>query len=126
MVKAETTFTGPLFNGEAKKAVEDFQVEAEEVVADYVVSEIQNRLGKVLKHPTGYYKSKIQTNRQSDDNLVTDSNVVYGPWLEGVSSRNKDSRFKGYSTFRKVAQDLANEVGPIAEKVLPKYLRKME
>lgn len=118
--------SGPLFNGEAQAAVEAFTDEAEEAVADYAVNEIQNELGHVLKHPTGYYKSKIQTNRQSDNNLVTDGDVVYGPWLEGVSSRNKSTRFKGYATFRRVTQRIANEVGPVAERVLPKYLRKMQ
>ncbi len=38
---------------------------------------------------------------------VHDSDIVYGPWLEGVGSRNFPvTRFKGYSTFRKVAQQI--------------------
>jgi len=37
---------------------------------------------------------------------VHDSDIVYGPWLEGVSSRNLTTSFKGYSTFRKVAQQI--------------------
>lgn len=118
--------SGPLFNGEAQQSLKDFQDEAESVVGDYVVNEIQNELGHVLKNPTGFYKSKIQTNRQSDNNLVTDGNVVYGPWLEGVSSRNKSTRFKGYATFRRVSQRIANQAGPAAEKVLPKYLKRMQ
>jgi hypothetical protein len=38
--------------------------------------------------------------------VVDDSNVIYGPWLEGVGSRNEKTRFKGYFTFRKAAQKL--------------------
>lgn len=123
---AQTSINGPLFNGEAQRAIEDFQTEAESTIADYTVNEIQAELGSVLKNPTGYYKSKIQTNRQSDDNIVSDSGVVYGPWLEGVGSRNKSTRFKGYATFRRVTQRISNEVGPIAERVLPKYLGRMQ
>jgi len=38
---------------------------------------------------------------------VHDSGIVYGPWLEGVGSRNYPvTRFKGYSTFRKVRQEI--------------------
>jgi len=125
-MSVSTKTSGPLFNGEAQKAIKDFQVEAENTVGDYVVNQIQAELGQVLKNPTGYYKSKIVTNRQSDDSLVSDSGVVYGPWLEGVGSRNKTTRFRGYATFRRVTQKIANEVGPVAERVLPKYLRRMQ
>lgn len=121
-----TSSKGPLFDGTAKNAVAAFQDEAEQTIGDYVVNEIQSELGRVLKNPSGYYKSKIQTNRQSDDNLVSDSGVVYGPWLEGVGSRNKSSRFKGYATFRRVTQRINNQAGQIAEKVLPKYLGRMK
>lgn len=126
LMTVKVTNSGPLFNGEAAKAVEDFQVAAENAVGDYVVNEIQSELGQVLKNPTGYYKSKIVTNRQADDSLVSDSGVVYGPWLEGVGSRNKSTRFKGYATFRRVTQRLKEQSGPIAERVLPKYLRRMQ
>ncbi len=38
---------------------------------------------------------------------VHDSDIVYGPWLEGVGSRNFPvTSFKGYSMFRKVAQQI--------------------
>jgi hypothetical protein len=38
---------------------------------------------------------------------VHDSGIVYGPWLEGVGSRNAPvTRFAGYSMFRKVAQQI--------------------
>lgn len=122
----KTSTSGPLFNGEAQKAIEDFQVDAEETIGDYAVNEIQSELGKVLKNPTGYYKSKIVTDRQSDDNRVHDSGVVYGPWLEGVGSKNKSSRFKGYATFRRVTQRLNTQAASVAQRVLPKYLERMK
>ncbi len=118
--------SGPLFNGEAQQAISDFQNDAEDTIADFAVNEIQAELGRVLKNPTGYYKSKIVTNRQSDDSIVNDSGVVYGPWLEGVGSRNKRTRFKGYATFRRVTQRINAQAASVAEKVLPKYLGRLQ
>src|SRR6267154_2723207 len=56
--------------------------------------------GPVPDNP-GYYNSQIQTERQVDALLVRDDRVVYGPWLEGVGSRNYPvTRFRGYHAFR--------------------------
>jgi len=45
--------------------------------------------------------------------IVVDSNVVYGPWLEGVSSRNQATRFKGYAIFRRTRDKLQGLAGQI-------------
>lgn len=45
---------------------------------------------------------------------------VYGPWLEGVSSRNQTTRFKGYAMFRKTKQKLQG----MARTILLKHVRK--
>jgi len=52
--------------------------------------------------------------------LITDGGVVYGPWLEGISSRNMTTRFKGYMTFRKTSQELEKK----SREVFNKYLRR--
>lgn len=51
--------------------------------------------------------------------IIFDSNVAYGPWLEGVSSRNDSTRFKGYGIFRKTRDKLAG----IADGILNRYVR---
>lgn len=122
----KVTASGPLFDGGAEKAVEDFRRAAEEEIGKEGVTMIQTQLDRVLRHPTGYYRSRITTERAGDRVQVTDGGVVYGPWLEGVGSRNKSTRFKGYRTFRLVAQQLQKKVGPIAERVLPGYLGRMK
>jgi hypothetical protein len=55
-----------------------------------------------------------------------DSGVVYGPWLEGVGRRNKVSRFKGYSSFRKSLQDLEKMGAAEIEKTAKTIARKLE
>jgi hypothetical protein len=52
--------------------------------------------------------------------------VIYGPWLEGVGSRNRTTRFKGYFTFRRTAQQLKSRSTAVANGVLRRYLSRME
>lgn len=42
----------------------------------------------------------------SPHGIIHDSRVVYGPWLEGIGSRNETSRFKGYAMFRNAHQQV--------------------
>lgn len=97
--------SGPLFDGTASALVQRYTQEGGEEVARWAEGEVQRVLQQVLRHPTGYYQSQVRVNRVSPDSFsLTDGGVVYGPWLEGVSSRNMTTRFKGYATFRRVAK----------------------
>lgn len=119
------TATGPVFTGAAERAVDQFLDEAEVHVADVGANRVRQQLGGVLRNPTGEYESRITTERAREDIAVTDRKSVKGPWLEGTSSRNQTTRFKGYRTFRIAAQDLQGDAATLAEQVLPKYLRRM-
>lgn len=116
---------GPIFSPERGRAIDAFLTEGTKEVGDQGVNDVQAYLGGVLKHPTGYYRSRITTNRVGHDNRVTDSGVVYGSWLEGTSSRNRSTRFKGYTTFRRVAQRLQHKVPGIVDPLLDKYIRRL-
>ena len=124
-MSVETTMTGPLYDGKARAAVEDFLDETPRELAELGVNEVQSRLGQVLEHPTGHYKSKIVTDRARGDWEVTDGGVTYGPWLEGLSSRNKTSRFKGYQTFRKTKQWLESRVETVGDANLGRHIKQM-
>lgn len=70
------------------------------------MSLIRADLRVVLQHPTGRFQSAAPSMQRSGDTItVDDGGVIYGPWLEGVGSRNARTRFKGYSTFRRMAQE---------------------
>lgn len=125
MFDMQVTATGPLFDGRATKALDDFIDEAEEHVADEGVNRVKAQLGQVLRNPTGFYESRIVTDRQRDDMQVHDSGVIYGPWLAGTSSRNQTTSFKGYDHWRRATQELDTDAANIAQQVLPKYLDRM-
>ena len=117
---------GPLFDGRAVAAVAAFRDDAERKVAEAGVTEVRAQLGAVLQNETGFYRSHVIAERASDDYGVTDQDVIYGPWLEGTSSRNQSTRFKGYGTFRKVRQWLEDRSGGIAETSLRRFIGRMD
>jgi hypothetical protein len=121
MSESHVTTHGPIFDGRAAREVDHFLKASQQEIGETGAQMVQAQLDRVLQNPTGYYRSRV-TYR---DPRVTDSGVVYGPWLEGVSSRNQTSRFRGYATFRRVTQALQHEAEHTAQRVLPPYLRRM-
>lgn len=94
--------TGPILEGQAPAIVEAMTVSTVAEIADYAKFEVLMQLHQVLQHPTGYYESQITDQTLSPTmHRIHDNNVIYGPWLEGIGSRNYPAtRFKGYRTFR--------------------------
>lgn len=116
---------GPLFDGEADRLAVAMASDIEEEIGRTGVDMVRARLGEVLRHPTGRYESAITAGPDGGDVSITDGGIVYGPWLEGVGSRNRTTRFKGYATFRRVAQALDTRAEGIAERVAESYVRRM-
>lgn len=116
---------GPLFDGRAHVAVNAFCDDAEEEIAEHGVNVIRTELATVLKHPTGRYQSEIQTERAQGDRVINDDMIVYGPWLEGTSERNRTTRFKGYATFRRMRAVIQEAAPGIAERLLGRFLGRM-
>ena len=52
--------------------------------------------------------------------------AVYGPWLEGTSSRNQTTRFKGYAAFRRTAQFMEERKGGIVQKWVTKLVGEID
>jgi hypothetical protein len=117
--------TGPMFNGLAKKAARDFTREASLEIAKEGQRLWLTQLDSSIRVNTGYYTSHIKIDRAGEVNTVTDGGVIYGPWLEGVGSRNRTTRFKGYFSMRKAKTKLDRQASRIAERVLQKYLPRM-
>lgn len=117
--------TGPVFDGRAKAIVDDLLDTMSDRVAQQGYDDVKTTLHGVLKHPTGNYESHVAVERQQNDRVVNDSGIIYGPWLEGVGSRNQTTRFKGYFTFRKVGNALQAKVAGIVGGVVSDHVRRM-
>jgi hypothetical protein len=120
---------GPWFDARRDRIIHAAMRDAEDAVGREAYNRVQVRLRQVLRHPTGYYQSRIVTERR-DGGVVVDGGpgrVIYGPWLEGVGSRNFPvTRFRGYFTFRTVAQQLRADAAGIAERAMAPRLRELQ
>lgn len=125
MISTSANAHGPLFDGRADRAVDAFLDDAKKEVAEQGRNDVRMNLDRVLRRPTGRYRSGIVTELQANDWVVHDGGIIYGPWLEGVGSRNRTTRFKGYFTFRRTAQALRGKATGTAETVLRRYLPRM-
>ena len=121
---------GPLFNGVAEAelaaAVEDVQRE----LADYAEHQWQMNMTESFQHPSEppRYQSHVNVLKRGSDLVVNDgypgSGLLYGPWLEGVGSRNATSRFKGYFAMRRAANYVQNRATAIAAPIISAFTRK--
>ena len=112
---------GPLFDGKAgrqlNKAMLGVVTETTEWVEEYLLKRLRPQPAGAYKSlaaggtSTGNYRRNINSRiiPWLGQGVVSDNGVVYGAWLEGTSSRNDTTRFKGYRSFRN-ARDLAETV----------------
>lgn len=127
MAGVEITVSGPAFDGRAPEALRRIENEAIQRVGDLAADEVRGVLSRNVKHPTGFYQGHIITNLATGSLIVSDSNVIYGPWLEGTSKRNETTRFKGYSAFRLTRQGLSSsgKVQGVLQEVVHEHLGEL-
>jgi hypothetical protein len=130
-MSVDITTKGGLFRGKIsagftrlRSSVSSATKEANEDIAQDAYNRVQARLGSVLQNPTGYYQSRITTDVSSGSLEISDGGVRYGPWLEGTSSRNDTTRFKGYRTFQIVRQEMQRDAPKKANNVIGRMLGK--
>jgi hypothetical protein len=123
MPEFEVHRRGPIFDGRMRRAASDYADAAEYAIAQRGEQMIHQRLRAVLRHPTGYYESRIQVGRGASGRyVISDGGVIYGPWLEGTGSRNSPvTRFPGYATFRRTKALLDRQAPGIAQQLLHRY-----
>jgi hypothetical protein len=123
----EINVSGPIFDGRAAAAAAEFTEQIKQDVAAQGYANVMTNLNTSIRHPTPYYETQITTSRHGDALVVNDRDIIYGPWLEGVGSRNKTTRFKGYFSFRRATQELRKQVKGLSDRLLrEKYLRRMQ
>ena len=134
-VNVDVKVTGPFFQNapaKAQAAIGDIMQDAVEAGEQHLDEMLRPRPAGVYLAVRGPAGSKGNYRHQVQGKVVghlhamiTDGGCVYGPWLEGVGSRNATTRFKGYSFFRKTSQWLQKEVVNIANKALKRLVQRL-
>jgi len=135
-VGMKVTQTGPLFQ-KGDKIIKNMT----EQFAQKMMEMGEQRLGIVLrpkpspgvykskleaepgKASTGNYRRNVKGKRTGLEAIITDSGVVYGPWLEFGGGPRK--RFKGYHAFRQTGEWLKKEMQKEAKDQTKKYVKKL-
>jgi len=131
--ETSVSITGNFLHEQTRKEIiRRYCVTVEEALAEEAVAMIRAYLPTQYKRDrpdphAGLYESMIHTERTVEDQvIVTDTPVVYGPWLEGEGSMNfPRTRFRGYHTFRIIAQRLEMTASEDADRELPPYLGEL-
>lgn len=124
-VNVSVKLKGPLLTGHDAVVIRSFLLEAEDEVAQQASSYVHQYLNTSIRHPTPYYETQITTQRLAGDAVVHDRGIVYGPWLEGTSSRNGSTRFKGYHSFQRATAATKKDVARLVLAVMRRYLGKL-
>lgn len=118
--------SGPLFDGRADKAVDDFLVDARHDVGGQGLAYVHTILDRWIREPTPYYETQLIVEDVAADTVVHDREIIYGPWLEGIGKKNRTTRFKGYHAFRLATQLLnRGRARALAERALTQHLPEM-
>lgn len=126
MIQAAVTTSGPLFDGRAEAALEEFAELVPDRLGDEGVQLVRTALGGVLQNPSGFYESQIQTDELAPDRTsVWDGGVIYGPWLAGTGSMNDQTGFPGYEHWQMATQALDGRAVQVAEAALQPFLDRM-
>jgi len=116
-----TRTQGALFDNRAHQIFDEFCDDLEEDGAEWALQHIRGTFHANFQQPTGYYESNVRIHNDGASTEVWDggqSGPVYGPWLEGIGSRNDTTRFKGYHAFRKAASALERRIEDMGERLL--------
>lgn len=118
--------TGPMFDGRAKVQLQRACDDITRRVAILGASMVRSTQHTTFKQETPYYRLQNEARPDPPGWMVWDRNVIYGPWLEGVGSRNfPATRFRGYFIYRRTTQILDRRAGVMADYIMHEWMGGM-
>jgi hypothetical protein len=128
-IKVQPVITGPIADGTAIKACAEWA----ERVTGRLGDEAVDLLGKFPMDKTGRARGGFEENlhavRKSpvrvDVRGPQVKGVAWSSWLEGTSSRNQSTKFKGYHLFRKTRAELDKRSPEIGQAVLDELMPEL-
>lgn len=121
------TVSGPFFDTRLERGMHDMVETVSRDVAKSGDLDVHAHEHIFFRNPTGNYEAHIRTDKIADGTFrVWDGGtIVYGPWLEGVGSRNKTTHFKGYFIMRLVTQGLSGRAKGIADSTIARMIARI-
>jgi hypothetical protein len=128
-IKLDCQVSGPLGDGTAIKAAEQWAERTSQALADEGVAMLRAFPMDKTGRARGGFQGALKTVRRSPTEVripgPQQRGVAWSPWLEGGSKRNSSTGFKGYHLFRKTRLALSKEAPQIGQKELDKLMAEM-
>jgi hypothetical protein len=123
----EVDLTGPVVEGRYQPVMREFFDKAKTLVANHGREQVQQRARSRPKHPTGSFAGAVMVRdfKKGRTVIAEHPQVLYGPWLEGTSTRNTSTRFKGYRIFKLTRGRLRKQVSHLVQGLLNQALDKL-
>lgn len=127
----DVILTGPVFDGRGVVLTDRMVTDIQHAVANYAHDIWSTLMDHHFKHPTGVYQSFAHVVDDGPDTLVNDgygvtNQLPYGPWLEGIGSRNSPvTRFPGYFSLREAYLVTDRAVTELAEPIVTDYVDRI-
>lgn len=126
MADAYVTVSGPFFDGRDHAVIDAMCDAIAEAVADEGRDIVRLNADTSFRTQTPYWVTQLHIADAGIHRRDVENGVIYTHWLEGVGSRNRTTRFKGYAMFRRAVQYLNS--GPaelIANRVAHMFVARM-
>lgn len=120
----DVDLVGPFFTDDLERDVERGLQQSLDDIGQRGLALLRMTMHASFRHPTGTYERRVRVDRAGNDRVINDRRDVKGPWLEGISTRNHTTRFKGYALYRRTTQFLDAQAGPIAERDIHEAIRR--
>ena len=118
---------GPIFDGSFDRKVRAGMEEGTRVAADDAAQRVRDRGRRKFRYEsstrTGRWNAAVRARVIANVHIISDSRIVYGRWIEGVSRRNFTSRFKGYKVFRQTLAEVRVRAPEIVRASIMERLR---
>lgn len=125
-IRVEASATGPLFETAVTARVETAIADIVREVTELGVQRLTSAFPTGVPVVTGNLRRNVHPTIAGPMAQIDSGGVVYGAWIEGTSSRNESTRFKGYATYRRATQYLNDEVVPaVVDKRAKKLAREL-
>lgn len=130
-MSVEVTLHGPVFDGRAADWSDRMVRDMRRTVADQALVEWETDLEASIRHSTPVYQLYPHVVEHDLDTVVNDgwgvtNDLPYGPWLEGVGSRNAPvTRFPGYHALRSAFESVKGQVHDLCEPVAEQYVERV-
>jgi hypothetical protein len=123
--------TGPLFDGRAADWSREMTEEIRQAIGDNLLDTWVSAMDAHFRVNGRVYESTAHVIERDGATVVNDgwgetNDLPYGPWLEGLGSRNSPvTRFPGYHSLRQAAVETERQIPQIAQPIVDEHVERI-